>query len=87
LKKKGTFAATHWSRTERTQLASRGRAPLERLEAAGRPWGRPRWLDDALSIAKVLALRRRGRSLRQIAAAYDLPLSTIGDSLRRAAAR
>jgi hypothetical protein len=55
------------------------------VEAEWRSWGRPRRLDDA-QVAEVIALRRKGRSLRQIAAACRLPLSTIGDSLRRAAA-
>jgi len=39
-----------------------------------------------VQLAKVIALPKSGRSLRQIAATTRMPLSTIGDSLRRAAA-
>jgi DNA invertase Pin-like site-specific DNA recombinase len=71
---------------ERLAINERISAARQRVEAEGRSWGRPRSL-DATQVAKVVEMRRRGRSLRQIAAACRLPLSTIGDSLRRSAAR
>jgi hypothetical protein len=68
---------------ERLATCERIAAARLRVEAEGGTWGRPRRLDDA-QLAKVMALRRKGRSLRQIAVAMRTPLSTIGDSLRRA---
>jgi hypothetical protein len=68
---------------ERAATCERIAAARLRVEAEGGTWGRPRRLDDA-QLAKVMALRRKGRSLRQIAVAMRTPLSTIGDSLRRA---
>jgi len=69
------------AKMERLAINERISAARLRVGSEGRSWGRPRSLDDA-QVAKVIALRRRGRSLRQIASACRLPISTIGDSPR-----
>jgi DNA invertase Pin-like site-specific DNA recombinase len=78
------IAVLSWAaKMERLATCERISAARDRIEAEGGTWGRPRRLDDA-QLAKLLRLRRKGRSLRQIAATTRMPLSTIGDSLRRA---
>jgi DNA invertase Pin-like site-specific DNA recombinase len=80
------LAVMAWAaKMERLAINERISAARARVEAEGRTWGKPRRLNEA-QVAKVLALRKSGRTYRQIARGMRLPLSTIGDALRRAAA-
>jgi DNA invertase Pin-like site-specific DNA recombinase len=77
------LAVMAWAaKMERLAIKERIAAARLRVEAEGRPWGRPRRLDDA-QLARVVQLRRAGRTLRQIARTMRVPSSTLSDSLRR----
>ncbi len=77
------LAVLSWAaKMERLATNERIAAARLRIEAEGRTWGRPRRLDDA-QVAKVIALRRAGRTLRAIARTMRCPASTISDALAR----
>lgn len=55
-------------------------AARDRVEAEGGTWGRPRRMDDEL-VAKAVAMREAGRTIRQIAIALKTPRATIARTL------
>ncbi len=71
------FALGLAAKLERAAINDRISAARERVERGGGRWGRPRRLDDA-TVARVQELRSAGRSMRQIAVALKVPLSTVG---------
>lgn len=78
------FALALAARLERAAINDRIAAARERLEAEGRPWGRPPLLSDAERV-RLRALREQGRSVRDIAMAMKVPRSTVARALARAA--
>jgi putative DNA-invertase from lambdoid prophage Rac len=78
------FALALAARLERAAINDRIAAARERLEAEGRPWGRPSRLSQA-DRARLRALRREGRSLRDIAVAMKVPRSTVARALAKVA--
>lgn len=77
------LAVIAWAaKMERLAVNERISAARERLEAEGRPWGRPPRLSKA-ECARVRALRDQGRSVRHIAVAMKVPRSTIARALAR----
>jgi DNA invertase Pin-like site-specific DNA recombinase len=75
------LAVLAWAaKMERLAINERIAAARERLEEEGRSWGRPRRL-DAEAIARILALRSEGRTIRDIAVALKVPRSTVADAL------
>jgi DNA invertase Pin-like site-specific DNA recombinase len=80
------FALGLAAKLERTAINDRISAARERVEAEGGRWGRPSRLggDD---VARVVAMRGEGRSVRAIAMAMHVPRSTIARALVRAASR
>jgi DNA invertase Pin-like site-specific DNA recombinase len=79
------FALALAARLERAAINDRIAAARERLEAEGRPWGRPPRLSQA-ECARLRALRDEGRSVRDIAVAMKVPRSTVARALARVAA-
>lgn len=72
------LAVLAWaSQAERLAINERIAAARERLEREGRRWGRPPRLSDS-ERARVLRMRREGRSVRAIAAALKVPRSIVG---------
>jgi hypothetical protein len=53
-----------------------------RVEAEGGTWGRPRRMNDT-QVARLVQLRRAGRTLRQIARTMRIPASTLSDAERK----
>ena len=78
------FALALAARLERAAINDRIAAARERLEAEGRPWGRPSRLSQA-DRARLHALRQEGRSLRDIAVAMKVPRSTVARALAKVA--
>jgi DNA invertase Pin-like site-specific DNA recombinase len=79
------LAVIAWAaKMERLAINERIAAARERLEAEGRPWGRPPRLSQAECV-RLRALRDEGRSLRDIAVAVKVPRSTVARALARAA--
>ena len=78
------FALALAARLERAAINDRISAARERLEAEGRPWGRPSKLSQA-DRARLHALRQEGRSLRDIAIAMKVPRSTVARALAKGA--
>ena len=79
------LAVIAWAaKMERLAINDRISAARERLEAEGRPWGRPSRLSE-LDRARLRALRQEGRSLRDIAVAMKVPRSTVARALARVA--
>jgi DNA invertase Pin-like site-specific DNA recombinase len=79
------LAVMAWaSKMERLAIGERIAAARERLEAEGRPWGRPPRLTDT-ECQRVRALRDEGRTLRQIAMAMKVPKTSIVRALARVA--
>jgi DNA invertase Pin-like site-specific DNA recombinase len=75
------LAVMAWaSKMERLAIGERISAARDRLEAEGRPWGRPRRMNDA-TIARAAVMRAEGRSVRQIAVALKIPRATITRAL------
>lgn len=75
------LAVMAWAaKMERVAINERIAAARERVEAAGGRWGRPRRMarDD---VARAVAMRADGRSVREIAVALKVPRSTIGRAL------
>jgi DNA invertase Pin-like site-specific DNA recombinase len=80
------LAVMAWSaRMERLAINERIAAARERVEAEGGRWGRPPRL-DAADASRVRELRAAGRSLRGIAVALKVPLSTVARACRKIAA-
>jgi putative DNA-invertase from lambdoid prophage Rac len=79
------LAVIAWAaKMERLAINERISAARERLEAEGRQWGRPSRLTEA-DRARLRALRKQGRSVREIAVAMRIPRSTIARALARTA--
>ena len=78
------FALALAARLERAATNDRISAARERLEAEGRPWGRPCRLSQADRV-RLRALRQEGRSLRDIAIAMKVPRSTVARALAKVA--
>lgn len=75
------LAVMAWaSKMERLAINERISAARERLEAAGRPWGRPRRMDND-TLARALVMRHEGRSVRQTAMALKVPRATLARTL------
>lgn len=72
------------AKMERLAINERISAARERVEAEGGKWGRPSRFSDE-DRAKVLALHREGRSIRDIAIALKTPKSTVARALKAAA--
>jgi DNA invertase Pin-like site-specific DNA recombinase len=71
------LAVMAWAaKMERLAINERVSAARVRLEAEGRPWGRPPRLDDATRAA-ILARRAAGESVREVAVALKVPRSTV----------
>ena len=71
------LAVLSWAaQMERLATGERIAAARERIEAEGGRWGRPRCIDRP-TIARALAMRAEGRSLRAIAVALKVKKSTI----------
>jgi DNA invertase Pin-like site-specific DNA recombinase len=79
------LAVLGWAaKVERLAINERVAAARERVEAEGGKWGRPSRFSDE-DRAKVLALHREGRSIRDIAIALKTPKSTVARALKAAA--
>jgi DNA invertase Pin-like site-specific DNA recombinase len=75
------LAVMAWaSKMERLAINERISAARERVEAEGGSWGRPSRVDRATR-SKLFALRRAGRTIREIAVAMKLPRSTVARHL------
>jgi len=75
------LAVMAWaSKMERLAINERISAARDRLEAEGRRWGRPRRM-DAATIARAVAMRAEGRSVRDIAVALKVPRATVTRAL------
>lgn len=75
------FALSLAARLERQAINERISAARLRLEAEGRPWGRPARIDPALG-RRMRRLQADGRSIREIAVALKVPRSTVGRALK-----
>jgi DNA invertase Pin-like site-specific DNA recombinase len=78
------FAFSLAAKLERAAINDRIAAARERLEAEGRPWGRPSRLTPA-DVNKIVALQAQGLSHRAIAVRVHVPRSTVTLALKRAA--
>ncbi len=80
------LAVMAWAaKMERLAINERISAARDRLEAEGRPWGRPRRMGN-LDCAQAAQLRSEGCSVRQIAQTLRVPRSTVALALSRKAA-
>jgi DNA invertase Pin-like site-specific DNA recombinase len=71
------LAVIAWAaKMERLAINERIAAARERMAAEGRPWGRPPRLSRG-DCERIRALRKAGRSIRQIAMAIKVPRSTV----------
>jgi DNA invertase Pin-like site-specific DNA recombinase len=71
------LAVMAWAaKMERLTINERISAARERLEAEGRPWGRPPRLSQR-DIERAIAMREDGRTWRSIAMALRCPKSTV----------
>ncbi|MCC6807833.1 MAG: recombinase family protein [Deltaproteobacteria bacterium] len=71
------LAVLAWSaKAERQVIGERVAAARMRLEAEGRPWGRPSRLRDGERV-QLMKLREQGMSLRQIAVTMRVPKTTV----------
>jgi DNA invertase Pin-like site-specific DNA recombinase len=78
------LAVVSWAaKMERLAINERIAAARERVEAEGGKWGRPSRFNDE-DRAKVLAMHREGRSIRDIAIAVKVPKSTVARALKAA---
>jgi DNA invertase Pin-like site-specific DNA recombinase len=68
------------SKMERLAINERISAVRERMEAEGGRWGRPSRIGPGL-LAKVIKLRKAGRSVREIAVAMKVPRTTVARHL------
>jgi DNA invertase Pin-like site-specific DNA recombinase len=79
------LAVIAWAaKMERLAINERISAARERMEAEGRPWGRPPRLSEAECV-RLRTLRDQGRSVRDIAVAMKVPRSTVARALARVA--
>jgi DNA invertase Pin-like site-specific DNA recombinase len=77
------IAVMAWAaKMERLATAERIAAARERIEAEGGRWGRPPRMVRA-DVARALAMRAEGRSVRAIAIALKIPKSTVARTLAR----
>jgi DNA invertase Pin-like site-specific DNA recombinase len=77
------LAVMAWaSKMERLAINERISAARERVEAEGGRWGRPSRIDKGTG-SKLFALRRAGRTIREIAVAVKVPRSTVARHLTR----
>jgi DNA invertase Pin-like site-specific DNA recombinase len=76
----GILAAV--ARQERVRLSERTIAGLQRARAQGRVGGRPRTEHDARMMAKLVALRKGGASIRKIADQLGLSTTTTARLIR-----
>jgi len=77
------IAVMAWAaKMERLATAERIAAARERIEAEGGRWGRPPRMGRA-EVARALAMRGEGRSVRAIAVALKIPKSTLARTLAR----
>jgi DNA invertase Pin-like site-specific DNA recombinase len=67
------------AKQERLRISERTKAGLQRARRAGKMLGRPR---VELDVDKILRLRNRGLSLRQIANQEHLSLTTVVRALK-----
>ena len=75
------MAVMAWAaKMERLAIGERIAPARERMAAEGRPWGRPRRLVGA-DLARVLAMRDEGRTIREIAVALKTPRSTVARAI------
>lgn len=75
------LAVMAWgAKMERLAINERISAARERLQAAGRPWGRPPRVDGAIGL-RALGMQREGRSVREIAMALKIPRSTVARAM------
>jgi DNA invertase Pin-like site-specific DNA recombinase len=77
------FAFSLAAKLERAAINDRIAAARERLEAEGRPWGRPSSLTPQ-DRAKIVALNAEGLSHRAIAIRTRIPRSTVTLALQKA---
>jgi DNA invertase Pin-like site-specific DNA recombinase len=81
------LAALAWAaQVEGHAINERIRAARARVQAKGGAWGRPQRM-GAEEVAKAIAYREQGHSLRWIAAAMKIPRPTIQRTLCKAGAR
>ena len=79
------LAVMAWAaKMERLAINERIAAARTRLEAEGRPWGRPKRLTPA-QVAAIVADHEAGRTVREIAQARKVPRSTVGRAIGRRA--
>ena len=77
------LAVMAWAaKMERLAINERIAGARARLESEGRSWGRPRRANAATE-ARMVELRGAGRSLRDIAVAVKVPLSTVARVCRK----
>jgi len=75
-------AVMAWAaKMERLAINERIAAARARLEAEGRPWGRPKRLSPS-QVAAIVADRAAGRTIRGIAQARKVPRSTVARALK-----
>ena len=68
------------AKMERLAINERIAAARVRLEQEGRSWGRPARLSP-LEKARIADLRRRGKTIREIAIAVHTPRATVARAL------
>jgi len=77
------LAVLSWAaKMERIAINERIAAARARVEAEGGRWGRPRVMDER-QVKRAAALRRKGRSVRAIAAELGIPPATVGRAVAR----
>jgi DNA invertase Pin-like site-specific DNA recombinase len=77
-------AVMAWSaKMERLATAERIAAARERLEAEGGHWGRPKRMEGD-EVARSVALREKGHSIRNVARIMRVPRSTMARALAQA---
>ena len=79
------FAFSLAAKLKRAAINDRIAAARERLEAEGRPWGRPSSLTSG-DVARMVVLQQQGLSHRAIAVCVHVPRPTVTLALKRAAA-
>ena len=74
------------AKQERVRLSERTIAGLQRARAQGRIGGRPRVEDNSATMKALQRLRKKGQSIRQIAAELKISPGTVAKLVRRIAA-
>jgi DNA invertase Pin-like site-specific DNA recombinase len=78
------IAVMAWAaKMERLAIGERIAAARERLESEGGHWGRPRRMESA-QVARSIALREKGHSIRNVARIMRVPRSTMARALAEA---